>query len=477
MPDQTMLDTPLLRMPLHLLAMVLSRLDNLRSLASAIFTHPSLYAAFEEDRHRIVRHVIKSEIPPRLMKYALCTYFASSPSLDRGDLQRIVGFLQDNFGYGGPLPPDPFSSSIDMHLVSTLSRTHSIVQYFTDDLLRDMLPLVHQHLGLHRPDHISASPDEVFRIQRAMYRFEIYCNLFRYRYTPAELRRLETLIEDHFLGYFSPWVNDQLVCIHHYFERVLSRAFDEVAAHDISWGSQCVSWLAVGGANEHKQAYLFYGLDFLHKLDQIKTYHQRRELFRSKHQLGQAPRTKHMLGSRFANGSIDVMGFIWDEMADWIRDGDYASVSNWWPNNGPDVYGSAPFRMWYEGQKPLRQPDVINYDLHSLLRRCGYVLWDHPPETAPLSDEELQERFTEAMRQGMLEWFSRNVGIKKVNMENSWKERADIYKEGGRGYWSEGDLSRVTWDFSKKRRDLPPEDHREDRGRRSEAENNVANGG
>jgi hypothetical protein len=33
-------------------------------------------------------------------------------------------------------------------------------------------------------------------------------------------------------------------------------AFDEVAQHDIEWGSEAVDWLAGGQANEHKQGYV-----------------------------------------------------------------------------------------------------------------------------------------------------------------------------------------------------------------------------
>ncbi len=84
-------------------------------------------------------------------------------------------------------------------------------------------------------------------------------------------------------------------------------AFDDVAAHDIQWGSEYIDWMTVGSSSLQKQAYvessfsrdllhglpapsvaeltvsparakLFYGLDFLYQLDQAKTYPQRRAL-------------------------------------------------------------------------------------------------------------------------------------------------------------------------------------------------------
>lgn len=42
---------------------------------------------------------------------------------------------------------------------------------------------------------------------------------------------------------------------------------------------------------------------------------------------------------------------------------------------------------------------------------------------------------------------------KRPEMEQSWKERAAIYAQGGRGYWDVEDTSRITWD--KKTEDCP----------------------
>jgi hypothetical protein len=112
-----------------------------------------------------------------------------------------------------------------------------------------------------------------------MYRYLLYCNLFRSD-TPLD-RGLESPITLYFFQKFSPWVNEQLACVHDYFERVLSRgescigytipeasiclstngayftaAFDEVAAHDVAWGYQGIVWRTGAEKNEHKQGYV-----------------------------------------------------------------------------------------------------------------------------------------------------------------------------------------------------------------------------
>jgi hypothetical protein len=70
-------------------------------------------------------------------------------------------------------------------------------------------------------------------------------------------------------------------------------------------------------------------------------------------------------------------------------------------------------------------------------------MWDNP-ETS-LSDEELEARVEEARKLSLLEHFRRNDHELRRRMKRSWKERAEIYRRGGREYWSEGDLSWVIW--------------------------------
>ena len=152
-----------------------------------------------------------------------------------------------------------------------------------------------------------------------------------------------------------------------------------------------------------------------------------------------------MLAAEFWHGSTfgdwDDWHWTWDRMEESIRKGDYASVCNHWPHLGPDNYGSAPWRVWREAHLDCYQDDVFYYEPHSWLRRCGYLLWDHPE--APLSSKELRDIIVEAKKLNLLYHFRRNDRDAKAKMKKSWRERAEIFRRGGRGYWSEGDLSQV----------------------------------
>jgi hypothetical protein len=222
-----MLDKAVLRMPLHLLSMVLAHLDSVPSLASAIFAHSSFYAAFNEGRDRIVRQIITKQIPSDIMYYAMRTHAAAQWDLDRDGLRRIRDFLFESFhsdfrridardeSFTTPGP-------VDMGLASRLSKTQVMVQHFTRGFLRDTLPLARRELGLQRRDYTSGSEVEEFRIHRAIYRFQLYCNIFRRPYSRGQAQGIRAELFNNFFSNFPSWVNEQLACIHDYFDRVLS---------------------------------------------------------------------------------------------------------------------------------------------------------------------------------------------------------------------------------------------------------------
>ncbi|KAK4109335.1 hypothetical protein N656DRAFT_350806 [Canariomyces notabilis] len=168
---------------------------------------------FRETPNTIVRTILQTQFPERLLRFAIPCYSSTGPDLDRGDfekkrqaelramieylkqhpprrrlksriyrgilppsyvtlapdfgtgdLERINLFLQENFGVGGGslyektpaafIGPEP----IDMDLASVLSKTQNILDYFTNDFLRETLPFARNHFALQRT---VASADEI----------------------------------------------------------------------------------------------------------------------------------------------------------------------------------------------------------------------------------------------------------------------------------------------------------------------------
>jgi hypothetical protein len=114
-----------------------------------------------------------------------------------------------------------------------------------------------------------------------------------------------------------------------------------------------------------------------------------------------------------------------------------------WYTNGPDLHGSSPFHIWHASHKDCWRQDVIAHTDHTWLRRCGYVFWDF--QESLVTNKQLRGFISQGRRKAWIDHFRHNDGELKSKMRRSRKERADIYKRGGRGYWSKGDLSQIIW--------------------------------
>lgn len=244
-PSSDVMEHPFLRMPLHLLVMVLSRLDDMHSLGEAIKTHRLLHAAYQDDTNTILKSILRNQIPSDLMRYAVTAYEARH--IARDDKQALYELLVRSLARrdrrGITLQERFIKSRIVNNpgapaLVAALSSTHSVVQHFSRRFLADTLPLAPQVLGPAHSGSAEASADEIFRACRALYRFQIYCNLgFRegdgnngdldkdlsHGWSPV-LRECQAY--NHFRA-FSPWVNEQLASMHDYLEMRLSKCLDQ----------------------------------------------------------------------------------------------------------------------------------------------------------------------------------------------------------------------------------------------------------
>lgn len=284
--------SPLLELPIHLISMVLAQLDSMQSLGSTILSHSLFYDAFNDDTKRVVRSILRNQIPPELICYAEATFKARIVDNNDGkEISRLLRSAFESFDYeldgvsfqhwrlewifdhplrGTEAPRasrrrqdnQSYSSTGAISIASTISKTYGHVEYFCECFVRERMPLMHKLMGRRlNPQDSRPSQMELFRIRRALYRFQLYCNLnFRdvVDFHPGrwvrEMRNYR--MARSFFNPFSPWVNEQLSCVHDYLEEVLSRTFDDIAAHEVVWGALSVDWLAQGRQNKHKQAFV-----------------------------------------------------------------------------------------------------------------------------------------------------------------------------------------------------------------------------
>lgn len=109
-----------------------------------------------------------------------------------------------------PTPPRPWT----LNEALRLERLHVSVDWFANKFATEALakdPLSRSHAPV--------IPQEKARFQRALYRFEIYCNLFR------EVKRVQSLVcpeqKTVFFSNFAPWEIEQIGCVHDYLIRAI----------------------------------------------------------------------------------------------------------------------------------------------------------------------------------------------------------------------------------------------------------------
>lgn len=192
----------------------------------------------------------------------------------------------------------------------------------------------------------------------------------------------------------------------------------------------------------HGSGQLSYGLHFLFQIDHAKSYEQRSQLLKSKG----LPYTSNFLAAHLDRSPPpDVCKccppgmYPLGDRQRWTRQ-EIESHLRARDTDGRDDLDSAPFDIWWYVHKQSFVQDTVFQDEDSLLRRYGYVMWDVP---RMFDRDEVRSRVHAARRQAVAD--DDEVEKETEEMERSWSERAAIYEDGGRGYWSAGDLSQITW--------------------------------
>ncbi|KAF2745517.1 hypothetical protein M011DRAFT_488120 [Sporormia fimetaria CBS 119925] len=275
---------------------------------------------------------------------------------------------------------------------------------------------------------LSSSPpstEEVSRIRQALYRFEIFCSLFR----------LETndggpgpdLVNAYF-SCFSPWEIEQLACVHDFLVRVVAPAFNDVAEHDILWGVIHVESIEFVDNFDtgHIQHVLSLGLQKLRLISMTAAYKERYELLEG---------SKPVYRSMFLHEALTILP---DPAGDMIfTETTAAEIRNQLTTFFVDSDGG-PFEAWMWANQDESFRSVYREE-HAPLRQWGYVMWDRQrlanngifdsrwerPET---SQEDMNERTR-----------------RRAEIELSWEQREVIATSGGWGWWSLADHSKIIW--------------------------------
>ncbi|KJK79987.1 hypothetical protein H634G_04226 [Metarhizium anisopliae BRIP 53293] len=421
--DQGLQPASIEGLSVELLQMVLSELPDVSSLRAAALSCPLLYGVFLEADTTITTRVLLNQIDDSVLPEAELAFLSSS--LHHGPEPKyrhvVVDFITQNLRQR-PTPP----SSWSLQKALQLERLHLCVSELTQKFVHTTLTTYPM-----TQSKCTATRLERCRIERAFYRFELYCNLFRM--LPEIGAELPIRVEQNklFFACFAPWENEQLGCIHDFLVRAVSPAFNDIAEHDIAWGAFRVEY-DDRIDSPFIQHILSRGLKKLYSIILAETYLERHQLL-------------------YDRGFPSITdNFLYEGLQSANEHNDHVSLDGWSPENealltrrsfvaDPD---SGPRDAWQWAHREEAWTNWVYQEDRDNIRRWGYVMWDRcrldsvgilqVPWEDTRSSTELQLEEQEAARQ-------------RAYMENSWEKREKMYRRGAVGWWSWGDESQVLW--------------------------------
>ncbi|KAF7507194.1 hypothetical protein GJ744_010876 [Endocarpon pusillum] len=226
------------------------------SLRSTVLICSLFYQAFISAEVLITTRVLKNQVDLEVLPEAIAV--VASSYLQPWPRERIQEFVHDHLdSRKSQLPSWTLAQAL------LLDNLHRHVQSFAAAFASEALT---KQLGVDELDAIPKyppSPDEIHRVQRALYRFELYCNLFRDSRTLFNIKVPMGL----FFNKFSPWENEQLGSIHDYLFHIFSPAFTNMTEEDVAWGA-----FEVDITDELDSGYIQHlmslGLSYIHELRQ-----------------------------------------------------------------------------------------------------------------------------------------------------------------------------------------------------------------
>ena len=418
---------------------IFTNLPDVTSVRSLALVSSSFYYTFLDAQYLILPQVLQNEISTDLLHGAVAAYKASK--IPVWTKPAVHDFLGEYFRNFVTHKVKKWNLSEALHM----SKIHRCVEFFAAKFASVAL----SKNPTTRDSNATPSCTEMIRIKRILYRFELYCNLFRKPgfdrmvrgernclIQPSPFRTHEQ--RNIFFNMFAPWENEQLGCIHDWLIEEITIPFNDVAEHDVDWGELTIAWLDTFGDKEifYKEGYLLQGLDFIVQLSTARTYDDRHHLLMPNQGSAGSLLSDALTPPRMLQrGGVPLEKYNDEEERNFVNP------------SFDDDNDSGPAEAWRWAHATSTKDRFYFLKEHRLLRQRGYVMWDLKrllgwnffalPAQAlalqrlPSGLERLEEQ-AERERQYKMQ-------------EDSWAERERIWENGGRGWWAPGDESHIRW--------------------------------
>ncbi|KAH6987643.1 hypothetical protein BKA56DRAFT_728488 [Ilyonectria sp. MPI-CAGE-AT-0026] len=424
--------SPLQRLPLHLVAGILVHLGSFQHLGCAILSHRVFLLAFKDNVRSITSGIITAQIPPEILPFAIA--LLESTCIDPRNHDAAETLLMNlNTSIINPSNAVPHLLRASVSQIVFMSKSYEAVESLRHGLVEELIPVLNEKMGLSHSRQISQQ--ERFRLDRAFFRFQLMCSLFSRGKGAIHPTERHTEL---FFHSFSPWVNEQLICVYAYLERKVCDAFDDVAGHDVDFGEMPVYWQEDPEDSPHIQEFLCQGLPYLSTICSTKNYDVRASLI-TLERFCAMNWDKHPTNVLFNAALLAEMEEDDLEVDDAPLLEDYELAELARPLDGEqDSIDSGPCSIWFNTHlENALFSSIYNRGIDKHLWEFGYVLWDYndPNRTEIVSRGDAARTWP---------YFPEHLEVwTKEEMDRSMDERAAIYGANGKGYWPRG-----RYDFS-----------------------------
>lgn len=201
------------QLPLHVVAGILVHLGSFQHLGCAILSHRVFLLAFQDNVRSITGGIITAQIPPEILPFAIA--LLESTYIDPGNYDAAETLLMNlNTAIINPSNAVPYLLRASVSQIFLMSKSYEAVESLRHGLVEELIPVLNKKLGLSHSRQISQH--ERFRLDRAFFRYQLMCSLFSRGKRPIHPTPHQI---DLFFHGFSPWVNEQLICVYAYLER------------------------------------------------------------------------------------------------------------------------------------------------------------------------------------------------------------------------------------------------------------------
>ncbi|KAI1376608.1 hypothetical protein F4677DRAFT_83451 [Hypoxylon crocopeplum] len=382
------------QLPVELLGEILSAIDELPSLFSASLASRTLHDAFTKAKRTILSRVLLNHVGFDMIPDALVAVESIDATREGWD-----AFLVE---------PAQVPNLLTMDQIYSIAKVSAAVRAFAKLFVQSATGV--------RPDIQIRSPlpseSELARIEHTFYRFEIFRNIFRTLLSDPLTFEKAT---NSFFAALAPWEAEQLGCIHDFFFHQIQPAYDDIASHDIVWGSIEVE-PALNYASPEVQAIMSSGLAAVYRIATAKTYAERHELLYQRN--GPDRRDKFLCWAL--------------RHYSWLQLQQQSPGAPFTPGRDRDRGPQDAWEWAYANCAPRAEAYRLD---RTDLRKWGYVLWDR----ARLQEISLfREPFCPPLH------FSEEHEV-DAEFEASWRARERIARAGGTGYWSVADQSQIVY--------------------------------